>query len=204
MVSTDLARLWADLLPGSSTLGAELLSRWGEPHRRYHDHGHLADVLDALQRLSEVERPPTREERLALWFHDAIHTGTPGQDERRSAELAASRLPDAGLGRMATDEVVRLVLVTIHHQPDPGDLPGARVSDADLSVLGADAARYRSSVAALRAEAAVSEAAWREARLARVAVLRATVPLFHTPAGRDLWQARAEANLQAEYRLLTE
>ena len=71
-------------------------------------------------------------------------------------------------------------------------------------VLGADAARYRSSVAALRAEAAVSEAAWRESRLARVAVLRATVPLFHTPAGRDLWQARAEANLQAEYRLLTE
>lgn len=40
-------------------------------------------------------------------------------------------------------EVARLVLVTKSHKPATGDVNGEVLSDADLSVLGAAAARYR-------------------------------------------------------------
>lgn len=198
-MSLDLGRSWAELLPGQDALGAELLARWSEPHRRYHDTSHLAGALEALAQVGGVARP----ERLAIWFHDAVHTGRPGADERASAALAGERLLHAGLPRHEVAEVSRLVLVTVHHSPAPHDAPGARVSDADLAVLGSAPDAYAASVAALRAEApAVPEAVWHDARLARLAELLAAEPLFHTTTGRHRWLARARANLVAEQQEL--
>ncbi|MFT4108870.1 metal-dependent phosphohydrolase, partial [Propionicimonas sp.] len=158
-----LAREWASLLPGTDELGTDLLRRWSEPHRHYHDTGHLAAALTALGELGGAARA----ERLAIWFHDAVHTGTTGPDEDASADLAARSLAAAGLPAIEVAEVCRLVLVTVHHSPAPGDDAGARVSDADLAVLGADPAAYAASVAALRAESPlVPGARWRDARLA--------------------------------------
>jgi predicted metal-dependent HD superfamily phosphohydrolase len=96
-------------------------------------------------------------------------------------------------------EVVRLVLVTIDHSPAPGDAAGARVSDADLAILGAEPERYRASVQALRAEAAgMDDATWRASRRAALAAFAATTPLFHTALGNSRWEGRARANLAAE------
>ncbi len=198
-MSFDLQRAWTELLPGRPDLGAELLARWSEPHRRYHDTSHLVAALDALSELGGAART----ERLAIWFHDAVHAGRPGEDERDSAQLARMRLSGAGLHPDDTAEVARLVLVTVHHSPSPDDPAGARVSDADLAVLGSDPIAYAASVAALRAEAAgTPQDAWREMRLARLAELLTTEPLFHTAAGRHRWLVRARANLFAEQQEL--
>jgi predicted metal-dependent HD superfamily phosphohydrolase len=198
-VTDELGRAWARLLPGQDALGAELLARWSEPHRRYHDLSHLQASLEALTELGGTGRV----ERLAIWFHDAIHTGQPGRDERDSAELARERLGAAGLPLADVAEVARLVLVTIEHSPPPDDAPGARVSDADLAILGAEPERYAASVAGLRAEAgAVPNELWRVTRSARLAELLAAEPLFHTTTGRHRWLARARANLAAERRAL--
>lgn len=192
-----LAQSWASLLPGQDALGAELLRRWSEPHRRYHDTTHLQDALDALGTLGGT----TRVERLAIWFHDAVHTGRPGHDETASAELAAVRLTTAGLASGEVAEVHRLVLVTIDHAPAGHDASGARVSDADLAILGAQPDRYLASVAALREELTAERSLdWRTERLARLAELLAAEPLFHTDAGRRRWHAQARANLTDEQR----
>ena len=190
-----LLRRWESVLPGSPGLAAELIARWSEPHRHYHDLRHLAETVEALDLLC----PASRLEEIALWFHDAIHSNSPGEDERRSAALAAHALPAAGLGAGETSEVVRLVLVTIDHQPARADDAGARVSDADLAVLAADPDRYRASVQALRVEAAqLDEEAWRATRLAALAGFAALQPLFHSPSGNAWWEDRARANLAAE------
>ena len=190
-----LRRRWEVLAPGHGELGAELLARWGEPHRSYHGPLHLAETLAALDRLG----PAGAAESFALWFHDAVHTGAPGSDERASAELAGHRLAAHGFDHHFTAEVVRLVLVTIEHRPAPGDLPGARVSDADLAVLAAHPDRYRPSVAELRAESpGLDETAWLRARRQRVHELLSSDPLFHSPAGQTLWLEPALANLTAE------
>ena len=190
-----LRRRWESVFPESPDLGAELIARWSEPHRHYHDLRHLAETVEALDLLG----PTGRLEEIALWFHDAIHTNSPGEDEHRSAALAAHALPAAGLGAAETSEVVRLVLVTIDHRPAPADHAGARVSDADLAVLAAGADRYRASVRALRAESPqLDERAWRAARLAALAGFAALQPLFHSPSGNARWEALARANLAAE------
>ena len=44
----DLPARW----PGSGPLGAELLRRYAEPHRRYHTTEHLAAVLDHVDELA--------------------------------------------------------------------------------------------------------------------------------------------------------
>lgn len=190
-----LRRRWESLLPGRALLGAELMTRWSEPHRRYHDLGHLSDAFAALDLLG----PSSRSEEIALWFHDAVHTGSPRHDEHLSATLAGQELPAVGVEAAEVAEVIRLVLITIDHNPEPGDAAGARVSDADLAILGAEPARYQASVQALRAEAAgMDEAAWRASRRVALAAFAATRSLFHTAVGNSLWEGPARANLAAE------
>jgi len=200
VVTAGLLRRWEAVLPGRRDLGAQLLARWSEPHRRYHDLRHLSETLVALDLLS----PAGPLEEVSLWFHDAVHTNTPGADEHRSAELAARLLPAAGVDLADTAEVVRLVLVTIDHRPAADDPAGARVSDADLAVLAAEPSRYRASVQALRAELAPpDEQAWRASRRASLAAFGEMQPLFHTALGRARWEGPARANLAAELQEYT-
>jgi predicted metal-dependent HD superfamily phosphohydrolase len=77
------------------------------------------------------------------------------------------------------------------------------LSDADLSVLGAEAFRYRSYAAAVREEyAEVPDEVFKPAR---AQVLQALLdgPLFHTAAGRERWEERARANITEEIATLT-
>jgi predicted metal-dependent HD superfamily phosphohydrolase len=195
VVIAALHQRWESVLPGRTRLGAELIARWSEPHRHYHDLGHLSHALAALDLLG----PASRSEEIALWFHDAVHTSSPGHDEQLSAALAAQELPAVGVEAAEVAEVVRLVLVTIDHSPAPGDAAGARVSDADLAILGAEPERYRVSVQSLRAEAAaMDEVTWRASRRAALAAFAATRPLFHTALGNSTWEGPARANLAAE------
>lgn len=195
VATAPLRQRWESLLPGRTRLGSELLARWSEPHRHYHDLGHLSDALAALDLLG----PVSRSEEIALWFHDAVHTSSPGHDEQLSAALAAQELATVGVEAAEVAEVVRLVLVTIDHRPLPHDAAGARVSDADLAILGSGHTRYRESVRALRAEAAgMDEESWRASRRAALAAFDATRPLFHTALGNSWWEDRARVNLAAE------
>lgn len=189
----SLARRWAEDWPTRPEVGVRLLGLWEEPRRRYHGPQHLAEVLAAGELLG-----CTRAERLALWFHDAVQHGRPGEDERASAALALRWLPAAGWSGAEAAEVARLVALTEHHRPAAGDGPDARVCDADLAVLGAPPERYRESVAQLRAEQpALDDAQWRAARRAVVEDLLGA-HRYATTTGRELWGARARANLRDE------
>lgn len=192
--------------------GSDLLARYRERGRLYHDTRHLHEVLDAVDLLAQAEGLPlrlARQARLAAWFHDAVHVSgslaaqaeaepdiTLLSDEEASARMAASApIPDS-------HEVARLVRVTADHRADAHDLAGAVLSDADLAVLGSSPRRYADYRAAVRAEYAhVPTETFRAARSAVLAALLEG-PLFYTATGRRLWEARARANLDAELRAL--
>ncbi|ACZ29730.1 conserved hypothetical protein [Xylanimonas cellulosilytica DSM 15894] len=201
-------------------IGAELVERWSEPHRVYHGRLHLAASLDALDALlaERTDAPSSaRVARLALWFHDAVHDGEAGRDEERSAALARELLtpltaPGATASgttaaRLTCDdvaEVERLVLLTATHDPAPGDVLGALVSDADLAVLGDSPARYARYVHQVRAEYGhVPDDAFRTGRGAVLEALLALPTLFRTPTARARWAAPAAANLASELSRLT-
>ncbi len=193
----SVSQAWARLrMP--RTLRDDLLLRWSEPHRHYHDVRHLAQCLVALDRLGGAE--PVVE--LAVWFHDAVYRGIAGEDEEASARLAevslAGLLPDADV-----TEVARLVRITVDH--DPHDERGSLLSDADLSILGQIPGRYHVYARDVRLDYDhIDDETWRLGRSDILRTLLGRDPLFRTERGRDLWEERARANLTGELASLDE
>lgn len=192
---------WAALsLPAA--LGEELLDRWAQPHRKYHDLRHLLAILEALDTLSDPATPPF-DAVLAAWFHDAVYNGTAGDDEQASAELARRLLTTNGVATSVVDEVHRLVLLTRTHTPEAGDAVGALLCDADLSILGQNPGRYARYTADVRTEYAhVPDDRFATGRSAILRRLLTNGPLYRTERGRELWQHQAQLNLRAELATL--
>lgn len=193
-----LRAAWAQLLPGPHRLGADLLRRWQEPHRHYHDVRHLDHLLGSLAVLSPEGVP--RPVLLAAWFHDAVHDGVAGADEEASALLAEACLPEVGVPAAEVAEVARLVRLTRGHDPEPGDAAGALLVDGDLSVLGQTGGRYHVYVRDVRLEYPdLPDALFAAGRLRVVERLSSTEPLYRMATGKRLWAVRAARNLAEEH-----
>ena len=183
-------------------VGEELLERWSEPHRRYHTLSHLNDTLDAVELLQDQARD-VEAVRYAVWFHDAVYRGSPGQDEEESADLARRLLDRLGAEPEQVAEVERLVLLTRSHRPEPDDANGAVLCDADLSILGSEADEYLTYTRAVRAEYRhLSDRAFEQGRLRFLETTLRSPGLFHTEPGRLRWESRARDNMRAEADLL--
>jgi predicted metal-dependent HD superfamily phosphohydrolase len=194
----DLLPRW----PGPEAIGAGLLRRYYEPHRRYHTTEHLAAVLDGVDELA-AEAADADAVRLAAWFHDAVYDPARGDNEERSAVLAERMLADSDLPAAAIAEVARLVRLTTTHDPREGDRNGAVLCDADLAILAADPERYAAYAAAVREEyAAVPDAAFRAGRADVLRGLLDLPALFRTRHGRERWETAARHNLETELMLL--
>ena len=193
-----LLETWTSALddrPEVLAAGREVLARYDEPHRCYHDRRHVADVLAALQVLTAGPPPPVV---LAAWFHDAVHDGR-DDDEQRSADLATRVLQGLDVAPEVVEEVARLVRMTLTHDPAPDDTAGALLSDADLAVLGASADRYERYAADVRREYAhVSDDAFRAGRTAVLRALLDRPRLYVTDEAHCRWDAAARRNLRDE------
>lgn len=181
-------------------LEADLLARWSEPHRRYHDVDHLHAVLARVDLLAaEAEDPDVV--RLAAWFHDAVYDPRSTDNESRSAALARDLLPGIGLAPQRVLEVARLVELTATHDPEAGDSDGAVLSDADLAVLASPPAAYARYAAGVRAEYHhLDDPAFAAGRSAVLRALLDRPALFRTAHGRTAWEVPARANVESELR----
>ena len=204
----------------ADALGRDLVARWAEPHRRYHDLVHLARVLDGVDELA-AEAADADVVRYAAWFHDAVYgvggegsdsaepvsgepSNQPVSNEEASARLAEERLPALGIAPERIAEVARLVRLTEGHQTAVGDRDGEVLCDADLAVLGGDAEEYARYAAAIRSEyAQVPDELFRPGRAAVLRGLLELPRLFRTETARARYEERARANLAAEINELT-
>jgi predicted metal-dependent HD superfamily phosphohydrolase len=186
--------------PAQDDAGRVLMDRWAEPHRAYHSTAHLQAVLDRLDELAGDGVVVPDAARLAAWWHDAVYDPQRGDNEARSAGLAAATLTSLGLDSSLVVEVVRLVVLTAGHQAAAGDIAGQALCDADLAVLGASPPDYRAYAAAIRLEYRhLSDAAFVGGRAGVLRDLLGRTELFATPAGRRRWEAAARANMSAEF-----
>lgn len=182
--------------------GEELLERWSEPHRRYHDVDHLTAMLSHVDDLSGGAADPAV--RLATWFHDAVYDPTSAGNEEASAALAGETLPRLGIPAAITDEVIRLVRMTASHDPTPDDHAGALICDADLAILAARPSAYQRYTEAVRAEYHhVDDATFRAGRTAILQRLLRRPTLYNLDAARHKWEGRARINLAIELSALT-
>lgn len=203
---TELHRHWPDLLAERTDVRDRLLEAYGAPHRRYHDTRHLGEVLDHLDHLlAGADLPPAERDAvvLAAWYHDAVYDGRP-DDVERSAELADRTLAGTGAPAALVAEVVRLVRLTLQHQPADGDPAGQALCDADLAILAAGPQRYTEYVTDVRQEYShLDDDTFRHGRAQVLRALLDKPRLFHTPEARNAWEAAARANVSDELTRLS-
>lgn len=208
-LSADLVRRWIGLVGDTRAArgyGTQLVNRWDEPHRRYHDLAHLGSVLDHIDALVAAEPGISIDAhavRLAAYFHDAVYDPTEPDNESRSAALASDILDELGVPDERVREVVRLVRLTATHVVAAEDGNGAVLCDADLAVLAADPETYAAYAAAVRSEYAhVPEPMFRAGRAEILATLLDQDVLYRTQVGRSWWEETARRNVRAELILL--
>ena len=144
--------LGADSSQVLSTYDKVIVPRYEEPHRHYHTLAHIVACLDVLGQLAPLGLDVEAIE-LALWFHDIIYDPFSKDNEEASAKLLLGVAPSLGIPNSTTEEAVRLILLTRHSAaPEVGDLTGAYMIDADLSILGESSDFFDSYEAAIRAE----------------------------------------------------
>jgi predicted metal-dependent HD superfamily phosphohydrolase len=172
-----------------------LAAAYADDGRGYHDIRHLTEVLDRLDELAAAGVAfDVTVAGLAAWFHDAVYDG-----ERDAEERSAVWAEEALAGTPYVAEVARLVRLTETHDPEPEDLAGRALCDADLAILAAPRDRYDAYVAGVRREYAhIDDADFASGRAAVLHGLAGRDQLFHTVYGREQWEPAARANLDRE------
>jgi predicted metal-dependent HD superfamily phosphohydrolase len=181
---------------------ADLLQRYGEPHRHYHTLEHVGSMIALLERL-HGDLPSAPALVLAVWLHDAVYDPRAQDNEVRSAALARSLLPLLNVPADVVKETARLILLTKTHQAGPEDTAGRLLLDADLSILGADEAEYDRYAEAIRREYAwVPDDAYRQGRARVLRQFLERPSIFAAPPLRAQAEEQARRNLERELAAL--
>lgn len=168
---------------------------YSEPHRKYHDLGHIAHCLALLKTVSS-QLVDADAAALALWFHDAVYVPGRTDNEKHSAAVLlciarASRINE----RVAALAAKHVRATSAHHSSGHPDT--AFVIDIDLSPLGAHSSRFDRDEVAIREEyEAYLDSMFWPARRAVLAQFLAREPLYMTQPIRDRYELRAKENLR--------
>ncbi len=177
----------------------ELVAAYTAPCRHYHNLGHIEDCLGALARVNDLSVTEREILTEAIWWHDVVYDPTRSDNEELSARLALAHVrPDV------SQEVGRLIRLTRTHQVELADRLGAILISIDLSILGAEPARYDAYAAAIRKEYAhVPDGDYRAGR-ARVLRQFAERPfIFPDAAFAEAYDRQARENLARELASLS-
>ena len=204
----------AQLTAQVAELGEHLLQAWEQPHRAYHHSGHLSQMLADLDRLyaphAQAGSTPLPLV-LAAWFHDAVYEGAPGEDERRSEQLAGASLEPLVTAGLLSEEELQLVRLLVratatHELPESTELPAGYnpadiefFLDADMAILAAEPARYRRYLRGVRSEYShFDDEAFRTGRTTFLHSVLERERIFLSERARELWEEPARVNLRAE------
>jgi predicted metal-dependent HD superfamily phosphohydrolase len=188
------ARLWnaADLRGDSQIWCTDLLKRYSEPHRQYHNIRHIEECLAEFEQVSSQAEHPVALE-LAIWFHDAIYDPRRSDNEEQSAILALKCLEQSVFRQKQL--VSDLILATKTHVAK--NIPDAPLLlDIDLSILGKPAARFAEYEAGIRAEYSfVPLALYAEKRPAILRNFLSRPKIFTTDSFFNRFEVQARRNL---------
>src|SRR5713101_4586881 len=190
---------WRELGVGDSPelrrLYGDVLGRYSEPHRHYHTYQHLAESFETVHDIISLAEHPT-EVYVGLWFHDAIYDTQRHDNEERSADLARSAARDFGASAESAQRIYDLIMFT-RHAADPVGIDAQVLVDADLSILGAQPARFQEYEAQVRREYAwVPDDIFRPARAKILKEFQGRPHLYCTVHFRERYEAQARRNLQ--------
>ncbi|MFC7491209.1 MULTISPECIES: hypothetical protein [unclassified Knoellia] len=188
---------------GLVSVRTDLVRRWSEAHRGYHDLRHLDEVVAALADLRGAAIDTDTDWAgvvFAAWFHDAVYSVDDAADnERRSALLTREGLSRNGIGQDTTEMVVALVEASQAHDVRETRGPQAAFHDADLWILSAPGDRFDDYCADVRREyATVPDRPYAVGRTAILAPFLERESVYRTDHARQRWEPAARRNLARE------
>lgn len=188
-------------LPGAQV--EALAAAYAAPPRAYHNFDHVQAVLRHYHDIALAPgwRQP-REIYLALCYHDAIYLPGRSDNEARSAEFARGEWARHGLQtEVDIERVAQLILMTARHgklERPAVDAEAALFLDADMAIVGSDAAAFDRYDAAVAEEyrALVPAFIYRFKRKHFLRELLASPRIFLSDYGHARWDAPARDNLR--------
>jgi predicted metal-dependent HD superfamily phosphohydrolase len=180
----------------------ELVQKYSEPHRHYHNLSHIASCLEEAKKLGLTEKSQVLIE-LAIWFHDAIYDLKSKNNERKSAEFFRQIASQSEIDPIITQKVCKMILATEKHElPEGIEIPELKTFlDIDLSILGSNAERFQKYNEDIR-----QEYSWVPSILyhfKRKQILRAFLDreeLYFTPEFKAKYETQARKNLLSALR----
>ena len=137
--------------------------------------------------------------------------GAPGEDERRSEQLAGASLEPLVVAGLLSEEELQLVRLLVratatHELPESTELPAGYnpadiefFLDADIAILAAEPARYRRYLRGVRSEYShFDDEAFRTGRTSFLHSVLERERIFLSERARELWEEPARANLCGE------
>jgi len=139
-----LLKRWQNLIhnftdaENASDIGENIIARYNESHRFYHNIEHLSTVLkqiDFAKGNIGISAYCINVIELALWYHDAIYDPKANDNEEKSADLFIKDARQMRINENVIINVSRLILVTKNHFLAKS-LDEQIIADCDLSPLG--------------------------------------------------------------------
>jgi predicted metal-dependent HD superfamily phosphohydrolase/GNAT superfamily N-acetyltransferase len=207
IVNAPTLERWVSLWRGITSEGSadevyhELLSRYSEPHRHYHNLNHIGECLAEFDSAGQLASDPSAVE-LAIWFHDAVYDTHAADNEERSAKLATERIARLGGSVELCQSAAALILATKTH--DPVLHPDAPLLiDVDLSVLGRPPEQFQEYEAQIRREYEWVPAGVFSAKRAEILErFLARERIYTTEPFFQKYERQARSNLQSSIRTL--
>lgn len=121
----------------------QLTALYCEPHRHYHNLGHIAHMFS-------TRVPLTPNQVMAIWFHDAIYQPGETDNEAKSAKLASDHIISNPANGLDAKIVETIILDTRTHEPSIEE--SKLVLDLDLMILAGTAPQYHRYQSQIRRE----------------------------------------------------
>jgi predicted metal-dependent HD superfamily phosphohydrolase len=200
----NLTASYAGSQQSGDALFHKLVEHYSEAGRAYHNLSHIKALL-AHSEAHEKLIHNLHAVSFAIWFHDAIYDTRAGDNEERSARLAAAALTEFGVSDETSLLVQEMISATKDHQAGGLSLDARLFLDLDLAILGTKEAMYREYSRAIRREYSwVPEALYKEGRQTVLRSFLERQRIYFTDQMAAPYEAQARRNIAREIEELKE
>ncbi len=183
----------------------EIVYRYSEQHRHYHNLSHLAYLFQLCdQNLNSIKNPALV--GFAIFYHDIVYDTYRQDNEEESAGIAKEHLQELSINPSLINSIVLLIRASKTHEvpadiATPDDL--TLFFDLDMAILGAEADVYQRYCNNIRLEyAKYPDDVYKAGRKQALKQLLAREHIFITEKYRSELEEKARHNVTREMNLL--
>jgi len=182
----------------------QIRNKYGEVNRHYHNMEHLSVLFASFDQYQVKLKDPLVVAH-AIWYHDIVYNARRGDNEEKSALVAAENIVKFGLNEKQQENCLHYIQATAQHLEVKVDAQAdlAYFLDFDLAVLAWPQSKYQVYAQAIRKEYRhVPGFLYRRGRRKVLRYFLEAPTLFRTAEFQEKFEAAAKLNLHWELETL--